>query len=109
MPRKGKNARKRLTVLVTEEMHRYVQEKAKICGSISEYIRHLILCDMNRMFSPPPQRAQRDGFHEKRGGAVASSEPRTRRTYVPMIGFGEHHAEIMRELKQVLAKRGKVE
>lgn len=83
---------RRVTFRVTGEMHSFIQERARVFGSISGYIRHLVMNDMqgNVIFSR----------------RVTVEEQVLVRRQPPALGSGDRlRAELMAELKEKIAKR----
>lgn len=85
-------------VSMTKEMYEYVRRMGKFFGSMSGYIRYLIMSDMQPRIVP---RVRRIVVRERE--IEMSSEHR-----VPerkLLGYGELHAELMREMKEKLKER----
>ena len=86
---------KKVMVSLTEEMYEHVKKMGRFFGSMSGYIRHLILSDM-RATPTVTQIVLREREIELRA-------KRPKKTC--MLGYGALHAELMREIKEKLKER----
>lgn len=79
--------KKQISVLVTQEMLDFLNQRAKVVGNRSEYIRHIILSDMYGKVSSNYVRVER----EKQKKELSSKEKRM-------------HQALQHELKQAFKK-----
>ncbi|MEM1793117.1 MAG: hypothetical protein QXE92_02625 [Thermofilaceae archaeon] len=110
---------RRVSFLVTDEMYLFLKERARVFGSISGYVRHLVMNDMcgggvvvrrvsERVVEdvavlgpasvrpPPPCSRPAPPSFRTSGVAGGTSEAR-------LSGYGSLHAELLSELKARLS------
>lgn len=93
-------ARFRLTVALTDPMMKYLERQAKVFGSKSGYVRHLIMMDMQRENTAQAIRMVERERVVEMTLAARPSPPRA-------DGTAELRAELLRELKAKLAERAR--
>ena len=89
---------KKIMVSLTEEMYEHVKKMGRFFGSMSGYIRYLIMSDMQPARTVPSVR--RIVLREKEIEMRIETQKQPR-----MLGYGALHAELMREMKEKLKER----